>query len=40
VQDGSNAGGRNQNFKMFSWGEIAGERLIIDRLWDARKRGD
>jgi 3-phytase len=35
VQDGSNRGG-NQNFKLFRWEDIAGDRMVIDIQWDPR----
>jgi 3-phytase len=37
VQDGSKKGGR-QNFKLYRWEDIAGERLIVDPAWDPRGR--
>lgn len=36
VQDGSNSGGRNQNFKIYGWEDIAGGHLIIDTTWNPR----
>lgn len=35
VQDGSNEK-ENQNFKLYDWQEIAGQRLIIDTIWAPR----
>lgn len=37
VQDGSNAGG-NQNFKLYAWEDIAGDRLLIDTKWSPRAK--
>jgi len=36
VQDGSNAGGKNQNFKVYGWEDIAAGHLIIDTSCDPR----
>lgn len=36
VQDGSNSGG-NQNFKLYGWEDIAGDRLLIDTRWSPRR---
>lgn len=36
VQDGHNKGG-NQNFKLFKWEDIAGDKLLIDTSVDPRK---
>jgi len=35
VQDGTNAGG-NQNFKLYAWGDIAGNNLLIDTAYRPR----
>lgn len=35
AQDGHNAGG-NQNFKLYAWEDIAGDRLLIDTRWSPR----
>jgi 3-phytase len=35
VQDGSNRKG-NQNFKLYGWEDIAGDRLLIDTTWSPR----
>jgi 3-phytase len=35
VQDGTNARG-NQNFKLYAWEDIAGNRLLIDTRWSPR----
>jgi len=35
VQDGSNDGG-HQNFKLYSWEDIAGQRLLVDTAWSPR----
>jgi 3-phytase len=37
VQDGHNARG-NQNFKLYAWEDIAGDRLLIDTRWSPRAR--
>jgi 3-phytase len=36
VQDGSNSGGKNQNFKIYGWEDIAAGHLIIDTSWNPR----
>jgi 3-phytase len=36
VQDGTNAGG-NQNFKLYSWEDIAGGLLAVDTRWLPRR---
>jgi 3-phytase len=38
VQDGSNAGGKNQNFKIYGWEDIAAGHLIIDPSWNPRRK--
>jgi 3-phytase len=35
VQDGSNSGGK-QNFKLYGWEDVAGDRLLIDTRWSPR----
>jgi len=35
AQDGKNAG-RNQNFKLYAWEDIAGTNLVIDTSWRPR----
>jgi 3-phytase len=37
VQDGENLGG-NQNFKLYSWEDIAGRDLLVDTSWLPRAR--
>ena len=37
VQDGTGPGGKNQNFKMYRWEDIAGDKLIVDPGFDTRK---
>jgi 3-phytase len=36
VQDGTNASG-NQNFKLYTWEDIAGTRLLVDTEWSPRR---
>jgi 3-phytase len=36
VQDGSNSGGKNQNFKIYGWEDIAAGHLMIDTSWNPR----
>jgi 3-phytase len=36
VQDGSNSGGKNQNFKIYGWEDVAAGQLIVDTSWNPR----
>ncbi len=37
VQDGTNAGGKTQNFKIYGWEDIAAGHLLIDTSWNPRR---
>jgi 3-phytase len=37
AQDGKTTGKGNQNFKLYGWEDIAGERLVIDTTWSPRR---